>query len=145
MHSSITRMALIACAATIGACVPALAQPASASADDVVCFPHAIDPYKSGHNSIAPITFGFRVHCTGRPTLRSVTTKLWRYDSNQGRYIVHTEREDTSTEPDLETLYSASCSNAGILYGFHTQVILNAFHGTWDRGGDDSATVSAIC
>lgn len=118
---------------------------AASAADSIVCFPHAIEPYKTDHNSIAPITFGFKVHCTGRPSLRSVTTKLWRYDSSDGKHYVHSERNDTSTEPDLETLYSASCSNAGILYKFHTEVIVNAFHGNWDRGEDDSTTIAAIC
>ncbi|WP_067469270.1 hypothetical protein [Nocardia amamiensis] len=113
--------------------------------DDVVCFPHAIEPRKNGHNSIASISYGFKVHCTGRPSLRSVTTKLWRYDASDGKRYLHAERTDASTAPDVETLYSASCSNAGILYGFHTQVIVNAFNGNWDHGGDNSATISAIC
>ncbi|WP_406268081.1 hypothetical protein OH799_23630 [Nocardia sp. NBC_00881] len=115
------------------------------AADHVVCFPHAIEPYKTGHNSIASINFGFKIHCVGRPTLRSVTTKLWRYDASDGERYVHSERNDSSTDPDVETLYSASCSSAGILYQFHTQVIVNAFNGYWDRGGDDSATIAAIC
>ncbi|WP_157172709.1 hypothetical protein [Nocardia exalbida] len=45
----------------------------------------------------------------------------------------------------MQALYSASCSSAGIFYGFHTQVEVTAIAGTWDDGGDNSATISAIC
>ncbi|MGW4090179.1 hypothetical protein [Nocardia sp. NPDC004750] len=121
------------------------AEPTPAAKDEIVCFPHAIEPWKTDHGSMAPINFGFKVHCTGRPEMRSVTTKLWRYDAADGKWYKHAERIDTSTTPDVEVLYSASCSSAGILYGFHTEVKLTAVHGTWDDGGDDSATTSAIC
>ncbi|WP_329408280.1 hypothetical protein OG563_38710 [Nocardia vinacea] len=76
---------------------------ATASADNVVCFINAIEPWKTGHNSIASINFGFKVHCTGTPALRNVTTKLWRYDANDGKQYLHSERNDTSTNPDVET------------------------------------------
>ncbi|MEV2218528.1 hypothetical protein AB0E01_01450 [Nocardia vinacea] len=117
----------------------------TASADNIVCFIHAIEPWKTGHNSIAPINFGFKVHCTGKPALRNVTTKLWRYDPTDGKHYVHSERNDNTTDPDVETLYSASCSSAGILYQFHTEAIVNAFNGNWDREPDNSSTIAAIC
>ncbi|WP_454194910.1 hypothetical protein [Nocardia sp. Marseille-Q1738] len=137
--------ALLTSGLMLGTATVANAEPVPTSKDEVVCFPHAIEPRKNGHNSIASISYGFKVHCTGRPSLRSVTTKLWRYDASNGRRYVQAERTDTSTDPDVETLYSASCSSAGVLYGFHTQVIVNAFNGNWDHGGDNSATISAIC
>ncbi|WP_330251792.1 hypothetical protein OG874_37620 [Nocardia sp. NBC_00565] len=117
----------------------------TASADNIVCFIHAIEPWKTDHNSIAPINFGFKVHCTGKPALRNVTTKLWRYDPTDGKHYVHSERNDNTTDPDVETLYSASCSSAGILYQFHTEAIVNAFNGNWDREPDNSSTIAAIC
>lgn len=114
-------------------------------ADDIMCFVHAIEPEKTDHNSVAPINFGFKVHCTDTPDLRSVTTKLWRYDPADGKQYVQSERHDTSTDPDVDTLYSASCSSAGVFYQFHTQVIVAAFHGNWYRWPDDSGTISAVC
>jgi hypothetical protein len=132
-------------ALTIGPSAAAHATPAPV-ADDITCFPHAIEPEKTDHNSIAPINFGSKVHCTGTPALRSITTKLWRYDPADGKQYVHSERYDTSTDTDVETLYSASCSSAGVLYQFHTQMIVTAFNGTWgDHGYDNSATIGAVC
>lgn len=113
--------------------------------DAIVCFVHAIEPWKTDHGSMAPINYGFKVHCTGRPALRSITTKLWRYDTDHGKWYKHAERIDTSPDPDVEALYSASCSSAGILYRSHTEVAVTAINGYWDDGGDNSATISAIC
>lgn len=44
-----------------------------------------------------------------------------------------------------ETLYSASCSSAGILYQFHTKATMVAFNGNWDREYDDSIAIGALC
>ncbi|MEU2042546.1 hypothetical protein [Nocardia niwae] len=138
-----TRAALLTSTLVLGTATIAHAAPTAM--DEIVCFVHAIEPWKTDHGSMAPINFGFKVHCTGRPALRSITTKLWRYDAADGKWYKHAERTDTSTGPAAEALYSASCSPAAILYGFHTQVIATAINGTWDDGGDDSATISAIC
>ncbi|MBF6339425.1 hypothetical protein IU450_26535 [Nocardia abscessus] len=139
------RIALLTSVLLLGTATAAHAEPASAAADNVVCFISAIPPYKTGGGSIASINFGFRVHCTGRPSLRTVNTKLYRYDSADGKYYVHSERNDDSTDPDVETLYSASCSTAGILYQFHTKATMTAFNGNWDREYDDSITIAALC
>ncbi|WP_157124402.1 hypothetical protein [Nocardia pseudovaccinii] len=132
-------------AAAVMSAASAHAAPVVPVADKIVCFVSAIEPWKTGHNSVAPINFGFKVHCTGQPALRNVTTKLWRYDPKDGKQYMQTERNDTSTNPDVETLYSASCSSTGILYQFHTEAIVNAFNGNWDRGSDNSSSVAAIC
>ncbi|GAA5047627.1 hypothetical protein [Nocardia callitridis] len=135
-------------AALLGAALVAVtpvATAAPARADDIVCFINVIEPYKTGYEAIAPIAFGFQVHCTGRPALREVTTKLWRYDTMDGRHYVHAERTDNSTDPDIETMYYASCSTAGVVYRFHTDAIVNAVHGNWDRHPDDSDTMVARC
>jgi hypothetical protein len=95
-----------------------------------VCFVQAIEPWKTDHGSMVSINYGFKVHCTGRPAMRSVTTKLWLYDAADGKWYKHAERIDTSTDPDVQALYSASCSAAGIFYGFHTQVEVTAIAGT---------------
>lgn len=141
------RTALVAAAAVATALMAAApaADAAPVHQDGVVCFVHAIEPYKATAASIGAISFGFTIHCTGRPSWRTVTTKLWRFDLHDGRYYVHSERDDTSTEPDLETLYSASCTDAGILYQFHTEVVVNGFHGNWDHHSDNSDVVPLLC
>ncbi|MFI9413207.1 hypothetical protein [Nocardia gamkensis] len=139
------RVTVLASALVLGTASIANAEPVRAANDEIVCFVHAIEPWKTDHGSMAPINYGFKVHCTGRPAMRSVTTKLWRYDAADGKWYKHAERIDTSTDPDVQALYSASCSSAGIHYGFHTQVEVTAIAGTWDDGGDNSATISAIC
>jgi hypothetical protein len=139
------RAALLTSTLVFGADTIAYAEPNHTAKDDVVCFISAIPPYKTGAGSIASINFGFKVHCTGRPSLRSVNTRLYRYDSADGKYYVHSERNDDTTDPDVETLYSASCSAAGILYQFHTKATVSAFHGNWDREYDDSITIGALC
>jgi hypothetical protein len=57
-------------------------------------------------------------------------------ETADGKWSGHAERVDTSTDPDVEALYSASCSSAGILYGFHTEVAVTEINGYWDDGGD---------
>lgn len=140
------KAATIACVATSALAGSAYAVPAANPvADNVVCFISALPPFKTGEAAIAPINFGFKVHCTGRPALRNVTTKLWRYDTADGHNYVHVERNDNSTDPDVELLYTASCSSAGIFYRFHTEAIANAFNGNWDRESDNSSAIGAVC
>ncbi|WP_330229984.1 hypothetical protein OHA40_28865 [Nocardia sp. NBC_00508] len=139
------RTTVLASALVLGTATAAHAEPIPAANDNVVCFISAIPPYKTGAGSIASINFGFKVHCTGRPSLRSVNTKLYRYDPADGKHYVHSERNDDTTDPDVETLYSASCSAAGILYQFHTKATMVAFHGNWGREYDDSITIGALC
>ncbi|NKY26947.1 hypothetical protein [Nocardia gamkensis] len=102
------RATMLTSAWVLGPATIADAEPVRAANDEIVCFVHAIEPWKTD-------------------------------------WYKHAERIDTSTDPDVQALYSASCSSAGILYGFHTQVEVTAIAGTWDDGGDNSATISAIC
>ncbi|MGV9680757.1 hypothetical protein ACWDSJ_36265 [Nocardia sp. NPDC003482] len=141
----IVRIVIAACALVAAATGTAAAEPNYQAADKITCFLHVDPPYKTGHGSLAPINFGWKTHCTGRPTLRSITAKLWRYDLTRGEYYLHSERTDTSTEPDLETLYSASCSDRGILYQFHIEVIYSGFYGEWDHADENSDPVALIC
>jgi hypothetical protein len=128
--------------------VPAAdADPGYRAADHVTCFIHAIGPWKTGPGSVAAIGFGFQVHCTPHsPDLRGITTKLWRKDLNNGRFYQHAERYDNdATEPDKEIRYYASCSDASLLYGFHTEVHMDGFYGNWDPTSDNSDTVLLTC
>lgn len=78
------RVTVLTSAWVLGTATIADAEPVRAVNDEIVCFVHAIEPWKTDHGSMAPINYGFKVHCTGRPAMRSVTTKLWRYDAADG-------------------------------------------------------------
>lgn len=145
----VTRLAGVAVAVLAGciAAVPANAAPVPVHpVDHVVCFAHAEGPFKNGPGSMAPIGFGFKVHCTPHdPDVRLIHVKLWRKDLATGVQHLHSEHLDSSTTAQIDRKYYASCSNASIQYEFHTQINVDVWYGKWDHASDNSDPVLATC
>ncbi|WP_157172708.1 hypothetical protein [Nocardia exalbida] len=59
------RVTVLTSAWVLGTATIADAEPVRAANDEIVCFVHAIEPWKTDHGSMAPINYGFKVHCTG--------------------------------------------------------------------------------
>lgn len=119
--------------------------PDSAARHDIVCFYQAGGPFKTNVGPMAPISFGFSVNCNDEPDVRGITTTLWRFDFERQEYFPHAVRYTNETDATQSLQYYASCSNSGIQYAFHTEVVGTAYHGTWDETTDNSDSVIAFC
>jgi hypothetical protein len=140
----VTALAGVATATLIGTAL----SPETANAtpvtpvSDAACFVQPIGPFKTNASSIAPIGYGFRVHCMPRdPDLRAVTVKLWRKDVHTGQEYVHAEQIDHGTKATDQRIYYASCSTSAVLWEFHTEAIATAvydYSGDYASGDSDS-------
>ncbi|WP_067891139.1 hypothetical protein [Nocardia vaccinii] len=138
---------------TIAAAVAALmigAAPAHATpvrqADHVDCFARALTPVKTSHASVAPIAFGYTLHCSPHPpALIALRVKLWRLDFNRLETYEHTSHTVFSPNYDRDTWFYASCSNASIRYSFHTEVILDGINGNPGEHSDNSSSEPMTC
>ncbi|WP_067663995.1 hypothetical protein [Nocardia miyunensis] len=136
--------AIAAAALTIGV-APAHASPVR-QADHVSCFARALPPVKTAYGSVAPIAYGYTLHCDPHPpALIAIRIKLWRFDFNKLGTYVHTSHTIFSPNYDRDTYLYASCSNTSVRYSFHTEVILDGINGNAGEHSDNSSSELMTC
>lgn len=137
--------AALALALIGGAALPAHAEPPRHT-DHVSCFIRALPPAKAREGALAPISYGYALHCTPHaPTLIGVTVKLWRFDFNRLEAYEHSGKVTMEPEYDKDVRFYASCSGAPVRYSFHTEAILGAMHGNIDGHTDNSESETLEC
>lgn len=112
-----------------------------AQADHVTCFVMAIGPSKEIGPSNAPIQFGYKVHCTGRPDGRMIETTLYRKDAD-GKDVPQAVDRAQSTDPDKEETFLFECEIDGQLSEYFTHVSMLGKHANIDH--DTSTSDSAL-
>jgi hypothetical protein len=140
----VTALIVAVAALAIGA-APVQAAPVQ-RADHVWCFARALPPVKTAYGSVAPIRYGYTLHCEPHPpALIAIRVKLWRFDFNRVETFEHTSHTIFSPNYDRDTYLYASCSHASVRYAFHTEVILDGINGNPGEHSDNSSVEQMTC
>jgi hypothetical protein len=81
--------------------------------------------------------------CTTSPDVMNITVIIWRYDGN-GKYTQLVHKTSNQTGSDVTVIAQAGCDYSRA-FPMHTQVLLDAFHGTWSYDSANSQTVTMYC
>ncbi len=122
----------------IGAVAPDAIPVAEAHAVDCTYVPYV--PYK---NNGIYVKYGVAVRCNDAVDVRSMTLRLWRYRG--GRYEAVAQTVSSNTAAILSVSYNWVCSPRRSQDSFHTEVVVDAFHGNWSRDYENSREVRLVC
>lgn len=130
-----------------GVLVVGTAQPAvaiSTPLHPLVCHYHPDVPFQYAPGG--QITGEAEISCSPPPPpdVSSTTVRVWRYDSARGKFYVLAEKTSNETSLNWALGATGKCT-AHVAYRMHTEVINDAFHGTWGHTDANSPEVTLYC
>ncbi|MEO3924231.1 hypothetical protein ABGB07_10275 [Micromonosporaceae bacterium B7E4] len=88
------------------------------------------------------IQFGGRVTCSDSPDIRATTMKLWRC-SGGNCFLEGSIYHNSPTPPSFQMTALGPCRVG--TWSYHSQVIIEFFHGNWATSSRDSADKNWTC
>lgn len=110
----------------------------------LVCHYHPDVPFQYGQGG--QITGEAEISCSPPPPpdVSSTTVRVWRHDTARGKFYLLAEATSNKTALSWTMGATGKCT-ARIPYRMHTEVINDAFHGTWGHSDFNSPEVTLYC
>ncbi len=110
----------------------------------IVCQYRPDVPYQYG--STAPISAEAHITCSpDAPDVSSTTIRIWRHDFGRNKEYLFAEKTTNQRGTNWWISTSFGCTSSRIVYGFHTEIINQSFHGTWGYNDVNTIEVRLTC